>query len=142
MTVEPLASGSGRSGPAPLILLVEDQPEIRDAVRWLLEDEGFAVETAGDGEAALAQLTQLRPALIILDMGLPILSGEGVVEGLHKLFNQVPPFILMTAAGGIAERARRLGAAGYVGKPFELDHLLEVVHRTLQPLGSGGPGEP
>ena len=142
MTVEPLASGSGRSGPAPLILLVEDQPEIRDAVRWLLEDEGFAVETAGDGQAALAQVTQLRPALIILDMGLPILSGEGVVEGLHKLFNQVPPFILMTAAGGIAERARRLGAAGYVGKPFELDHLLEVVHRTLEPRGSGGPDEP
>lgn len=86
MTVEPLSPGSGRSGPAPLILLVEDQPEIRDAVRWLLEDEGFAVETAADGQAALAQVTQLRPALIILDMGLPILSGEGVVEGLQKLF--------------------------------------------------------
>jgi DNA-binding response OmpR family regulator len=142
MTVEPFPPGSGHSRPAPLILLVEDQPEIRDAVRWLLEDEGFAVETAGDGQAALAQLTQLRPALIILDMGLPILSGEDVVEGLPKLFNQVPPFILMTAAGGIAERARRLGAAGYVGKPFDLDHLLEVVHRTLEPLGSDGRGEP
>ena len=140
MTVERLAPGSGRSEPAPVILLVEDQPEIRDAVRWLLEDEGFAVETAGDGQDALARVTQLRPALIILDMGLPILSGEGVVEGLQKLFTQVPPFILMTAAGGIAERARQLGAAGYVGKPFELDHLLEVVHRTLEPLGSGGSG--
>lgn len=86
MTVEPLSPSSGRSGPVPLILLVEDQPEIRDAVRWLLEDEGFAVETAADGQAALAQVTQLRPALIILDMGLPILSGEGVVEGLQKLF--------------------------------------------------------
>jgi CheY-like chemotaxis protein len=141
MTVEQLSPRSGRSEPAPLILLVEDQPEIRDAVRWLLEDEGFLVETAGDGREALERLTQLRPALIILDMGLPILGGEGVVEGLQKLFTQVPPFILMTAAGGIAERARQLGAAGYVGKPFELDHLIEVVHRTLEPLDSGGRGE-
>jgi two-component system, chemotaxis family, chemotaxis protein CheY len=141
MTVERLSPRSGRSEPAPLILLVEDQPEIRDAVRWLLEDEGFLVETAGDGRDALERLTQLRPALIILDMGLPILGGEGVVEGLQKLFTQVPPFILMTAAGGIAERARQLGAAGYVGKPFELDHLVEVVYRTLERLDSGGRGE-
>jgi DNA-binding response OmpR family regulator len=116
-----------------LILLVEDQPEIRDAVRWLLEDEGYLVETAGDGQQALARVCEQRPALIILDMGLPILDGEAVVAGLHELFSsQAPPFIIMSAAGAIAERARRLGAAGYVGKPFELDQLVETVRRTLE----------
>src|SRR5438067_10650096 len=58
------------------ILVVDDDPEIRDVVRWLLEDEGWTVETASDGRDALERATQVRPALIVLDMGLPILSGE------------------------------------------------------------------
>ena len=68
------------------MLVVDDDPEIRDVVRWLLEDEGWTVETASDGRDALERATRARPALIVLDMGLPIMSGEEVAMRLHDVY--------------------------------------------------------
>ena len=116
-----------------LVLVVEDEPELREVVSWLLRDEGFAVETASDGRQALERVAAQRPALVVLDMGLPILNGEQVAAGLREQYADPPPIILMTAAGTAAERARRIGAAAYVGKPFDLDDLVRAVHRALGP---------
>src|SRR6266568_7009069 len=83
-----------RSG--TVVLVVDDDPEIRDVVRWLLEDEGWTVETASDGRDALERATQIRPALIVLDMGLPILSGEEVAMRLRVYYHEPPPIIVVS----------------------------------------------
>jgi len=113
------------------ILVVDDDPEIRDVVRWLLEDEGWTVETASDGRDALERATQARPALIVLDMGLPILSGEEVAMRLQTYYHQPPPIVVVSADGRAGEKAARIGAAAYLHKPFDVDELARLVRRTL-----------
>lgn len=113
------------------ILVVDDDPEIRDVVRWLLEDEGWTVETASDGRDALERATQARPALIVLDMGLPILSGEEVAMRLRVYYHEPPPIVVVSADGRAGEKAARIGAAAYLHKPFDVDELARLVRRTL-----------
>ena len=122
---------SGGQDQRPLVLVVEDEPDLRDAVRAVLEDEGFRVETASDGQQALERAGQIHPELVVLDMSLPRLSGEEVAAGLWTLFAQPPPIVVMSAAGAIAERAQRVGAATYVAKPFDLDDLTAAVRKTF-----------
>jgi len=113
------------------ILVVDDDPEIRDVVRWLLEDEGWTVETASDGRDALERATQARPALIVLDMGLPILSGEEVAMRLRMYFEVPPPIVVVSADGRAGEKAARIGAAAYLHKPFDVDDLARLVRQAL-----------
>ena len=110
------------------ILIVDDDPQIRETIQWCLEDEGLAIETAGDGRQAIDRAVESRPALIILDMGLPILSGEEVADALLEHYGDArPPIVVLTAAGHAAEKARRCGAVAYLPKPFELDALAQTV---------------
>jgi DNA-binding response OmpR family regulator len=113
------------------VLVVEDEPELREVVCAVLEDEGFRVAAAADGRDAVTQVAASPPSLIILDMGLPILSGEEVAAEVRKLVAQPPPILVMSAAGTVAERARRIGAASYIAKPFDLDELTSAVHHLL-----------
>src|SRR3954453_3820391 len=94
-----------------IILVVDDDPEIRDVVRWLLEDEGWTVETASDGRDALEQAARPPPPLIVLDMGLPIMSGEEVARRLHLEYPDPPPIIVVSADGRAGEKAARIGRA-------------------------------
>jgi len=114
-----------------VVLVVDDDPEIRDLVRWLLEDEGWTVETAADGRAALDQATRARPALIVLDMGLPLLSGEEVALRLNDVYANPPPIVVVSADGRAGERAARIGAASFLHKPFNVDDLANMVRHTL-----------
>jgi DNA-binding response OmpR family regulator len=114
-----------------IILVVDDDPEIRDVVRWLLEDEGWTVETASDGRDALERATRARPALIVLDMGLPILTGEEVAMRLHEVYVEPPPIIVVSADGRAGEKAARIGAASYLHKPFDVDALARLVRIAL-----------
>ena len=126
------ATGESSQG-VGTILVVDDDPEIRDVVRWLLEDEGWTVETASDGRDALERATRARPALIVLDMGLPILSGEEVAYRLRVYFEEPPPIVVVSADGRAGEKAARIGAAAYLHKPFDVDELARLVRRALSP---------
>src|SRR5215203_5841002 len=126
---EPAGGASTRA--SAVVLVVDDDPEIRDVVRWLLEDEGWTVQTASDGRDALEQATRARPALIVLDMGLPILSGEEVARRLHQVYVDPPPIVVVSADGRAGEKAARIGAACYLHKPFDVDELARMVRRTL-----------
>jgi CheY-like chemotaxis protein len=117
----------------PRILLVDDDVRLRQVIQTVLEDEGLLVEVAGDGLEAVARASARRPALIILDMGLPSLNGQGVASALRAAYGtQVAPILTITAGGKAAESARRVGAYAFLSKPFELEDLLTAVHQGLQ----------
>jgi DNA-binding response OmpR family regulator len=127
----PAGPSDGTAREHPLILVVEDEPELLAVVSFILGEDGFTVATASDGRQAIERVKEARPALIVLDMGLPILSGEEVAAELNRLFEQPPPILVMSAAGAIVERARRIGAASYIAKPFDLDELSKAVRRIV-----------
>ena len=119
-----------------LVLVVEDDSDLRQTIQWLLEDEGFKVETASDGKEALERARQRKPSLVLLDMNLPILDGYGVASGLHSIYGSAISIVTMTADGRAAEKAQRIGAISYLSKPFELDTLINTVRTVLGMTGA------
>jgi DNA-binding response OmpR family regulator len=114
-----------------LILVVEDDFDLRQTILWTLKDEGHEVEEAGDGREAVERALQRKPALVLLDMGLPIIDGYGVAAGLRSNYGDTVLIVTMTADGRAAEKARHIGAAAYLNKPFELDDLIAIVRLVL-----------
>jgi CheY-like chemotaxis protein len=98
-----------------------------------LEDEGFVVETAADGRQAVqrAASKRPRPALVVLDLALPRLSGARVAAELREAYQPPPPVLLITADGDAPRKARQVGAFAFLSKPLELDDLVAVVRRGL-----------
>lgn len=112
------------------ILVVDDEPEIVQFIGDALEDEGFAVSTAADGEEAVDMAVQQRPDLIVLDMTLPRLDGNGVAAAIRRLYGDLP-ILLITADSRAEEKALRMGAYDYLRKPFDLDQLVTSIQERL-----------
>ncbi len=117
------------------ILIVDDEPDIRDLVEGILRDEGYETRQAQNSDTALAAFRQRRPGLVILDIwlqGSP-LDGLGILEALHAEEPQVP-VVMMSGHGTIetAVTAIRNGAYDFVEKPFQSDRLLLVIQRALE----------
>jgi DNA-binding response OmpR family regulator len=110
------------------ILVVDDDPAIRATVAEILELEGYPVETAPNGAAALEAVRRRRPALVLLDMRMPVLDGWGFARELAEQGIDLP-ILVMTAARSASVWAEEIGAAGYVSKPFDLTELLSAVER-------------
>jgi DNA-binding response OmpR family regulator len=124
-TSESLAAAAGP------ILVVDDDPNIRVTIQWALEEAGFRVETAADGIEALERAARVRPVLVVLDLRLPGVDGANVAIRLRADHGSPPPILLVTAEDRAASTARRVGAYAYLGKPFDLDDLVETVRRGL-----------
>lgn len=116
----------------PSILVVDDDPWIRQIIRDVLVEEGFAVTTAADGPRAIRRSADQPPALVILDMTLSLMDGYEVAAALRAAHGRGLPILTITADGGAADKARRVGAFAYLRKPFDLDHLVATVRRVLQ----------
>ena len=113
---------------AASILVVEDHADLRDLLAVLLESEGFTVQTATNGVEALQCLDRARPSLILLDLMMPVMSGDEFRERqLADPRHCDVPVICMTAAHDGAARAARLNADEYFQKPLDFDQLLTVV---------------
>lgn len=97
----------------------------------LLEDEGYPIRVAADGLEAMQLAREYRPSLVILDINLPYMDGDEVGGRLRVLYGAVLPIIVMTAGSRGAEKARAVGAAAYLPKPFDVDELLAAVWRCL-----------
>lgn len=117
------------------ILVVDDDASIRAAIRDVLESEGYRVVTASDGAAALSAIERERPAMVLLDMRMPVLDGWGFSRELRRRGISLP-ICVMTAARDAARWASEIGADSYLAKPFNLTDLLDQVERlgpTPQP---------
>jgi two-component system chemotaxis response regulator CheY len=115
----------------PHILIVDDDPAIRATISEVLTDEGYQVAMATNGAEALDAIEQALPALILLDMRMPILDGWGFARALGVRRVAVP-VIVMSAAQDARRWAEEIRAAGALPKPFDLDELLRTVAQVLQ----------
>jgi len=128
----------------PLILVVEDETAIADAVQYALENGGYRVRVSQTGEAGLSFLSREKPALIVLDVGLPDMSGFDVFRQIREQGDV--PVIFLTARGSEIDRVSGLemGADDYVTKPFSPRELTArvgvVLRRTVLGADGGGPG--
>jgi DNA-binding response OmpR family regulator len=128
-TPSPTADGAAApvpAAPAP-VLVVDDDAELRQSLRWTLEDEGLVVETAADGGEAVAHASRRPPALVVLDYGLPDGSGEAVAARLRARCGEALPILVVTADGNAPAKAARAGAFAYLHKPFDLEQLVALV---------------
>ncbi len=114
------------------ILVVDDDTSLQKTLTAILEDDGYAVDIAGDGVDALTVLTNRRPDLILLDVGMPRMDGFAFAEelgrrGLHPGI----PIVVVTADGNARQKATRIGAETYLSKPFSVDALLRCIERLV-----------
>ena len=114
------------------ILIVDDDFHLRQMIQWLLEDEGFVVTTAADGQDAVKQAKAQRPRLVVLDIGLPLLDGLEVAKALRALYGLQIPIVFITAGMYAPEKRLQIGAISFLQKPFEIDDLVRLVHQGLQ----------
>jgi len=116
----------------PLILVVDDEQSYRDALSIALQREGFLVETAADGVEAIARFDATRPALVLLDVMLPKISGIDVCRELRA--RSRVPIIMVTARNAEIDAVVGLevGADDYVTKPFRLRELIARVRAALR----------
>jgi CheY-like chemotaxis protein len=124
------------------ILVVDDEPTICEFVREFLEDEGFAATCAPSGVDALRAINTSRPDLVLMDIMMPGLDGREVVRLLqeHPTHSAIP-VILMSAA--VRWDSAIDGPIQFIGKPFDLERLLTMVNRTLDPsVPPDGQGMP
>jgi DNA-binding response OmpR family regulator len=116
------------------VLVVDDEPNIVLSLEFLMQQAGFDVATAEDGEGALAEVEQSTPDLILLDISLPGISGFDVLEQLRQDPRHARlPIIMLTAHGREVEKEKglALGADDYVTKPFSTQALVEKVKALL-----------
>lgn len=131
--------GMTEPAPAPAsvkskkILIVDDDYEIIDSIRYALEGEGYLVVIARDGNQALALAERENPDLMILDMMMPKRSGFLVLEKLRRVREVPLPVIMITGNEGSRHKAyaELLGVSDYIRKPFAMDRLLQAVEKLL-----------
>ncbi|MDP9265382.1 MAG: response regulator [Chloroflexota bacterium] len=113
------------------VLVVEDDAAVTDLVREVLFLEGYTVTTVADGAAALAAVASAPPALILLDLQMPVMDGRSFLHAYRTTVRHSAAIVLLSAGLDLPRAARELGVDGYLRKPFTLDELLDVVGITL-----------
>ncbi len=116
------------------ILLVEDEPNIAEAVRFILSRAGWQVEVIDDGAKAMPAIRTIRPRLVILDLMLPHRSGREILIELRRETDRAlaaTRVLLLTAQGQAADTARLAEADAALSKPFANDDLRALVQRLM-----------
>ena len=114
------------------VLIVEDDPNIRELLQIYLEKDGYAVTTASDGGQGLAKFRAIRPNLVLLDVMMPVMDGWTVCKAIRADGNT--PVIMLTAKGELDDKVTGLkaGADDYITKPFEMKELLARIEAVLR----------
>jgi DNA-binding response OmpR family regulator len=131
----------GLAAPEPLVLVVDDEATVRQALERALRFEGFAVSTAAGGHEALTAVAERPPAVVVLDVTMPDLDGVSVVKRMRADGLDVP-VCMLSARDEVSDRVAGLqaGADDYLVKPFALDELTARLHALLRRRGSDASG--
>ena len=117
------------------VLLIEDEPNIIEAVSFILKRDGWTVATHADGTTALEAIVRHAPDVVILDVMLPGRSGYDILQDLRaEVATQTLPVLLLTARGQTKDRemAERLGASRFMTKPFSNKEVLACIRELVQ----------
>jgi CheY-like chemotaxis protein len=120
------------------VLIVEDDPALREVYGEVLAGEGFGIRLAADGQEALDLLKAERevPCAILLDLRMPGMNGWELADRLHETVRwQHVPIVVVAAHYLVADEAVRIGAASWLQKPVTLDRLVAAVNGACAPLG-------
>ena len=123
------------------VLVVDDDPAVRESLRRSLAFNGYEVELAADGEQALQAIADSRPDAVVLDVMMPNLDGLATCRALRAAGDDVP-VLMLTARDEVADRVAGLdaGADDYLPKPFALEELLARLRALLRRIGAGDSG--
>jgi len=116
------------NAPPVRVLVVDDEPQVASMIEDVLVTLGYVVQVAGNGPDALGVLADFRPDVVLLDLGLPQMPGDVVLERLHSIDPHLP--VIVATGNTDVDLARRMlaqGAFDYIGKPFDLTTLSRVV---------------
>jgi len=118
----------------PYVLVIDDEPVIRELLRRHLTKLGYEVAVAESGEQALTRLSQVHPDLVLLDMRMPGMGGMECLNRLRQLYPRVPVVILTAVVEREAVlEAINLGAQEYLFKPIDLETVTRIVQNQLSP---------
>ena len=137
----PIAPGWQTENRPPRILIVDDDFEIADPVKFALQKLGYEVTHVPDGNQGVAAIATVNPDLMVLDMMMPGRSGFLVLEHLRSTKKSGVRVIMVTGNEGERHQAyaRMLGADDYIHKPFAMDRLVQSVQKLLdEPFADGG----
>ena len=125
------------AGRARSVLVVDDDPDIRKLLRRAFEDVGFSVDTATNGLEALEKVRTVGPDAIVLDLCMPVMSGQEFLDAWRKTPQATAP-VLAISAYGLPTTADDLGVQAFLAKPFHMTALLDTVEALVGSQGSTG----
>lgn len=115
------------------VLIVDDNPDMVETIAMVLEAEGYRYRTATNGREALVAAEHKKPALVLLDMVMPVMNGWDCARALRARYGHGIRLVAITAAEHAAVRAREADADGVLSKPFNIHALQAIVARWLTP---------
>jgi CheY-like chemotaxis protein len=115
------------------VLIVEDEPYVRDVIAEYLENAGYLVDEAGSGTQALERMRSVMPDLVLLDLGLPVMNGPDFVAAVRQEPRLASAaVVVLSGQADLTDEVANLGARASLAKPVDLDILLAVVDRVSQ----------
>lgn len=112
------------------VLVIDDDADMIEVIELVLQDAGYRTRTALNGREALEAVEKGgMPALIVLDMSMPVMNGWQFADVFHARYGRDVPIVVATAAEHVRSRSDGIGAVGVLPKPFEVSDLLRVVAR-------------
>lgn len=113
------------------ILIVEDDESISNTLKLILSESNQVI-TASNGTTALEAIKKEgMPKLILLDMRMPVMDGWQFSKEFHRIYGHSAPIVVMTAAADASKRAQDVEAEAWMGKPFDLENLFDLVHKYV-----------
>lgn len=110
------------------VLVVDDHEDIRNTLTVALDDEGYEVRAAANGQEALNVLDEWTPCVILLDLMMPVMDGWAFrEEQLRRKNGDAAPVVILSAAGELDKHRATLSAAAVISKPFDIDRVVETV---------------